>query len=246
MKTKTTLAVAVLLLAGIRTIWAADFAAGGGGENFGWSANVFGTTGVFEAIAADVASNVEQGAADPFSNLGTAPCASSLIPAFYSSVCTTIADLAPEYSTWAMLATGLGALLGLQRVRRHSRRGARLGRRSTGSVEGRSGSQGEGKTESGGSSGTGFTLAHSSTSGSTNGAAPCGSLTLSGSKLCGLPQRRGNGAGTDFTMSTIGTGLTLFHSFNECDESLPVFVSWDGDFSVTAGKRFAECEVLHV
>ena len=62
--------------------------------------------------------------------------------------------------------------------------------------------------------GTGFTLLHSFAGGASDGSAPYGSLTLSGTKLFGLTNTGGsNGAGTLFSMNVNGTGFTLLHSF---------------------------------
>jgi uncharacterized repeat protein (TIGR03803 family) len=63
--------------------------------------------------------------------------------------------------------------------------------------------------------GTGYTLLHQFNGGSSDGASPLGSLTLSGSTLYGMTSAGGsNNLGTAFKMNTDGTGFSLLRSFN--------------------------------
>ena len=62
------------------------------------------------------------------------------------------------------------------------------------------------------------TILHNFTGTATDGAAPDGSLVLSGSTLFGMTSQGGNagsgGAGTIFRMNTDGTGISMLHSFS--------------------------------
>ena len=63
--------------------------------------------------------------------------------------------------------------------------------------------------------GSGFTLLHSFTGGSDDGAVPMGSLTLSGSKFYGMTEQGGSsGKGTVFSINIDGTGFRLLQSFS--------------------------------
>lgn len=73
--------------------------------------------------------------------------------------------------------------------------------------------------------GSGFSLLHSFTGGSTDGNEPHGSLTLSGSKLYGMTYLGGSGSkGMLFSVNTDGTGYSLLHDFtgSTTDGSYPV------------------------
>lgn len=71
--------------------------------------------------------------------------------------------------------------------------------------------------------GTGFNLLHSFSPSSSDGWAPIGAVTVSGSVLFGMTQQGGSrGNGTIFKMNTDGTGFTLLHSFDTTpDGQLP-------------------------
>ncbi len=63
-------------------------------------------------------------------------------------------------------------------------------------------------------SGTLFALLHSFAGGASDGKSPIGSLVLKGSKIYGMTEKGGNSdLGTIFTITTVGTGFELIHSF---------------------------------
>ena len=67
--------------------------------------------------------------------------------------------------------------------------------------------------------GSGFTLLHSFTGGSSDGVSPYGSLTLSGSTLYGLTSGGGGyGQGVAFRINTDGTGFIMLHAFDGAND----------------------------
>ena len=78
------------------------------------------------------------------------------------------------------------------------------------------GSAEEGTLFSIGTDGSNFTVLHTFTGGSGDGAAPEGSLIISGSTLYGVTSGGGNagGTGTVFSVGTDGSAFTLLHSFS--------------------------------
>ena len=70
--------------------------------------------------------------------------------------------------------------------------------------------------------GTGFSVLHSFTGGSTDGAGPSGSLTLTGSTLYGMTANGGGGNfGTLFRIGSNGSGFALLDSFHNSDGAYP-------------------------
>ena len=76
------------------------------------------------------------------------------------------------------------------------------------------GSAGDGTIFSMSTNGTGFTLLHSFTGGTSDGENPVGNLTLDGTTLYGVTRYNGSaGNGTIFSINTNGTGYTVLYSF---------------------------------
>ena len=79
-----------------------------------------------------------------------------------------------------------------------------------------------------GTDGTGFSLLHSFTGGTTDGSSPSGSLALSGSVLYGMTNNGGAyGNGTLFNVNTDGTGYGILEDFRgfPTDGAFPLFSS---------------------
>ena len=88
--------------------------------------------------------------------------------------------------------------------------------------------------------GSGFQLRHSFGSQS-DGATPCGSLTLSGSTLYGMTSEGGPYiSGTVFEINTDGSGFQLLHSFNslQLDGSLP-----SGSFALSGSTLYGTTSI---
>ncbi len=83
-------------------------------------------------------------------------------------------------------------------------------------------------------SGTDYTVLHSFTGISSDGAAPRGSLILSGSLLYGMTSGGGDfGGGTLFKMNSDGSSYTALHAFNGSDGASP-----NGSLTLSNGKLY--------
>jgi uncharacterized repeat protein (TIGR03803 family) len=96
------------------------------------------------------------------------------------------------------------------------------------------GSSGYGEIFNINADGTGYAVLHTFLGG--DGAAPFGSLTLSGSKLYGMTNTGGgSGKGVLFNMNTNGTGFSVLHHFagGSCDGANPI-----GSLTLSGSKLF--------